>query len=168
MKIRIKERSIKYLKMARSGTTKCLSNKHEKYIADVFGGRVQIASGALWFASSDVDTKKYLIECKATENSYYILKKSILDKIHSEAYKVGKIPLLCIRTKRFGFYADWVCFELDNCSITKFEEIIVEEFDKSIKIDPYKITNYKVVSSNRMYVIMELSDFMAYFEEEMY
>lgn len=82
---------------------KKLSNKHESFIADYFGGKTVIASGALYFAKGDVITDNYLIECKATEKDYYTLKKSVITKIRTEAIKCGRIPLLAIRVQDRDF-----------------------------------------------------------------
>lgn len=82
---------------------KKLSNKHESFIADYFGGKTVIASGALYFAKGDVITDNYLIECKATEKDYYTLKKSVITKIRTEAIKCGRVPLLAIRVQDRDF-----------------------------------------------------------------
>ena len=84
---------------------KKLSNKHETFIAESLGGKTVIASGALYFAKGDVVTDDYLIECKATEKDYYILKGKILSKIENEALKCNRIPLLAIRVKDKDYIA---------------------------------------------------------------
>lgn len=84
---------------------KKLSNKHETFIAESLGGKTVIASGALYFAKGDVITDDYLIECKATEKDYYILKGKILSKIENEALKCNRTPLLAIRVKDKDFIA---------------------------------------------------------------
>lgn len=84
---------------------KKLSNKHETFIAESLGGKTVIASGALYFAKGDVVTDDYLIECKATEKDYYILKGKILNKIENEALKCNRIPLLAIRVKDKDYIA---------------------------------------------------------------
>ncbi len=78
-------------------TPKQLSNKHEKEIAEALDGQVRIASGALWTMKGDVITPKFLVECKATQKKYYILKRVILEKIEKEGLKGGRIPLLAVR-----------------------------------------------------------------------
>lgn len=84
---------------------KKLSNKHETFIAESLDGKTVIASGALYFAKGDVVTDDYLIECKATEKDYYILKGKILSKIENEALKCNRIPLLAIRVKDKDYIA---------------------------------------------------------------
>lgn len=102
---------------------KKLSNKHETFIAESLGGKTVIASGALYFAKGDVVTDDYLIECKATEKDYYILKGKILSKIENEALKCNRIPLLAIRVKdkdyiayrAYDFYNTYNEIDVLNC-----------------------------------------------------
>ena len=68
--------------MAKKGTTRYRSNKQEREVAKIFGGKQVIASGSLWFADSDVRSDKYLIECKTTEKDYYTLTAKVLSLIH--------------------------------------------------------------------------------------
>lgn len=83
--------------MAKKGTTKYKSNLQEKSVAKQFGGKQVIASGALWFAPSDVRSDKCLIECKTTEKPYYSVTSKVWEKIEREALKDGmRIPLLII------------------------------------------------------------------------
>lgn len=84
---------------------KKLSNKHEKDIAEVFNGRVQIASGAIPLVGmkGDVVSPDYLIECKATEKSFYALKRKVVEKIEKEALKCGRIPILAIRVSNTDY-----------------------------------------------------------------
>ena len=102
--------------MAKKGTTKYKSNKQEKKVAKLFSGKTVIASGALWFASSDVKSDKFLIECKTTEKDRFIVKAEIWEKICSEAIKDGfRIPLLVVDIKdKFSY----VVFP-PNCFDTK-------------------------------------------------
>ena len=78
-------------------TVKKRSQKQEKSVAKQFGGKQVIASGALWFADSDVRTDKFLIECKTTEKDYYPLTAKVWEKIEEEAIKDrGRTPLMII------------------------------------------------------------------------
>ena len=54
--------------MARKGTTKYKSNKQEKDVAKILGGKTVMASGSLWQAKGDVRTSKYLVECKTRKD----------------------------------------------------------------------------------------------------
>ena len=83
--------------MAKKGTTKYKSNKQEKEVAKLFGGKQVIASGSLWFADSDVRNDKFLIECKTTEKDYYSLTAKVWEKIEEEAIRDRwRIPLMII------------------------------------------------------------------------
>lgn len=83
--------------MAKKGTTKYKSNLQEKSVAKQFGGKQVIASGALWFAHSDVRSDKFLIECKTTKKSFYTLTAKTWEKIEREAIRDHlRIPLMVI------------------------------------------------------------------------
>lgn len=83
--------------MAKKGTTKYKSNLQEKSVAKQFGGKQVIASGALWFAHSDVRNDKFLIECKTTKRSFYTLTAKTWEKIEREAIRDHlRIPLMVI------------------------------------------------------------------------
>ena len=83
--------------MAKKGTTKYKSNLQEKSVAKQFGGKQVIASGALWFAHSDVRNDKFLIECKTTEKDYYSVTAKVWEKIEQEAIRDHlRIPLMVI------------------------------------------------------------------------
>ena len=81
-------------------TVKKRSQKQEKSVAKQFGGKQVIASGALWFAHSDVRNDKFLIECKTTEKDYYSLTAKVWEKIEQEAIRDHlRIPLMVIDLK---------------------------------------------------------------------
>lgn len=100
---------------------KKLSNKHEKDIAEVFNGRVQIASGAIPLVGmkGDVVSPDYLIECKATEKSFYALKRKVVEKIEKEALKCGRIPILAIRVSNTDYILYRVFDFIDTLSDIK-------------------------------------------------
>lgn len=58
--------------------------------------RQQMASGAMWFAKSDVISDMFQIEAKtkAKPSKSITLKSEWFDKIHQEALMVNKIPAL--------------------------------------------------------------------------
>ena len=86
--------------MAKKGTTRYRSNKQEREVAKIFGGKQVIASGSLWFADSDVRSDKYLIECKTTEKDYYTLTAKVWEKIQEEAIQDHmRTPLMVIDLK---------------------------------------------------------------------
>jgi hypothetical protein len=82
------------------------SRKQEERTAKDFGGRTQIASGAIDGMKADVKTgvrsigfndNDFLIENKYTDNASYSLKKSIWEKIENESLRDNlRIPLMQI------------------------------------------------------------------------
>lgn len=83
------------------------SAKQEARTAKEFGGKTQVASGALWGSKGDVRTggertssfneTDFLIENKFTDKPYYILKKETWDKINGEAIEDNfRTPLMQI------------------------------------------------------------------------
>ena len=86
--------------MAKKGTTKYKSNLQEKSVAKQFGGKQVIASGALWFAHSDVRNDKFLIECKTTQEDSYSVTSKVWEKVQEEAIRDHmRIPLLVVDLK---------------------------------------------------------------------
>jgi hypothetical protein len=60
-------------------------SRQERETAELIGGRVQKASGAMLSAKGDVRLKGVLRgEMKSTEKKSFILKRAVLDKIRSE------------------------------------------------------------------------------------
>ena len=72
--------------------TRYFSNKQEKAVAKVVGGRQTPNSGATPFNPGDITTKKFLFECKTkiSPSSSISIKKEWLQKINQEAIFVGK------------------------------------------------------------------------------
>lgn len=56
----------------------------------------QIASGATWSNKGDISSEECLIEHKYTKARSFSLNSSTVEKIFSEAVKVGKIPKMII------------------------------------------------------------------------
>lgn len=109
-------------------TPKQLSKEHEGFIAEALNGKVVIASGALYFAKGDVITTDYLVECKATQKSYYVLKRVIIEKIEKEALKCNRLPLLAIRI----LDNDFILFRLLDFKDVDLESVI--ELQESYKL----------------------------------
>lgn len=81
-------------------TKKKRSQKQEKSVAKQFGGKQVIASGALWFAHSDVRNDQFLIECKTTIKDSYSVTSKVWEKIEEEATKDRmRTPLLVVDLK---------------------------------------------------------------------
>lgn len=95
---------------------KRVSNLQEKRITKSFNdikinARKQIASGAKWYAKSDVITEKFQLEAKTkvSPSKSFSIKKEWLDKISDEALQNKRIPILVIN---FGEGHDY--FVLDS------------------------------------------------------
>lgn len=93
----------------RTGTTKHKSTIQEKKVAKEFNGKVTPGSGALSI-KGDVSTDKFLIECKTTAKTQYILKLDTLRTITKQADAVRKIPLVLVDLddEAKGFNRSWV------------------------------------------------------------
>ena len=70
---------------------------HEKEVSEGLGGSAHIGSGRIPGKKSDGSTEDYQIECKQTAKESLSLKLSWLQKISSEAYLRGRVPILSIR-----------------------------------------------------------------------
>lgn len=68
---------------------------HEKRDSKNFSGKMTPGSGSKSI-KGDVQTDDLLIECKCTEKSQYILKKEVLQKLKSQAFNIGKTPILSL------------------------------------------------------------------------
>lgn len=71
------------------------SQRHERRLEKVTGGRRTAASGAFWSRKGDVRTEDLLIEHKYTSNKKsFSLKSADLKKISNEAIMDGRTPVL--------------------------------------------------------------------------
>ena len=72
--------------------TRFYSNKQEKKVAKVLGGKQVSNSGATPFHTGDVRTDKWLIECKTctTEKASFSIKRDWLVKNKEESFAMGK------------------------------------------------------------------------------
>ena len=72
--------------------TRYFSDKQEKHIAKVSGGKVQKNSGGTKFGGGDVHTNKFLIEAKTPtkEQTSFTIKKEWIIKMREQAYEQGK------------------------------------------------------------------------------
>ena len=73
-------------------TTRDYSDKQEKHIAKVTGGKVQSNSGGTKFGGGDVHTNKFFIEAKtpAIERKSFTIMKDWLEKMKEQAFEQGK------------------------------------------------------------------------------
>lgn len=72
--------------------TRDYSDKQEKHIAKVTGGKVQSNSGGTKFGGGDVHTDKFFIEAKTPTKSQtsFTIKKDWITKMREQAYEQGK------------------------------------------------------------------------------
>lgn len=73
-----------------------MSQRHEKRLANVVGGKATAASGAFWSRKGDVRSDDLLIEHKWTGKSSFTLTAKVLEKIVTEAILDGRTPVLGI------------------------------------------------------------------------
>lgn len=73
-------------------STRYFSDKQEKHIAKVTGGKVQSNSGGTKFGGGDVHTNKFFIEAKTPtkEQTSFTIKKEWITKMREQAYEQGK------------------------------------------------------------------------------
>lgn len=87
---------------SRAKTTTALAQRHENYIAKMYGGRRSPSSGASWSDRGDVrltikDDFEFTSECKATEAKSYSLKLDTWKKIVEEAQEQNRRPCMFVR-----------------------------------------------------------------------
>lgn len=73
-------------------TTRDYSDRQERHIAKVTGGKVQSNSGGTKFGGGDVHTGKFFIEAKTPtkERTSFTIKKDWITKMREQAYEQGK------------------------------------------------------------------------------
>ena len=73
-------------------TTRDYSDKQEKHIAKVTGGKVQSNSGGTKFGGGDVHTDKFFIEAKTpmSDKKSFSIKEDWLYKMREQAFEQGK------------------------------------------------------------------------------
>lgn len=122
------------------------SAKQEKRTSKEFGGRIQVASGALWGAKGDVRTEEYLIENKFTDKDYYILKVATWNKIKREAIRDSlRKPLMQI-------------------DVSSEHYVVLDEYDyyEDFHIEPHFVklntTQYRLSNTQSIPVCIEFKD----------
>lgn len=72
--------------------TRDASDKQEKRVASLLGGRVQAGSGATSHCKGDVILDDWLVECKTkmTKSKSHSIQKAWLEKMREQAYQMGK------------------------------------------------------------------------------
>lgn len=82
---------------ANKGSTRYVSNKHEKRTSKNIGAKMQVSSGSSAFLKGDLFTDSCLVECKTcmTEKKSFSIKKEWLEKIEEQAIEMRKqYPIL--------------------------------------------------------------------------
>lgn len=83
-------------------TSKQLSVKQERRIAQDLGGRTTPASGARWGARRDVRSDAWLVEAKTTGQPRYRVEDRDLDFLKKQAYRIGKTPAYVVEFQGHG------------------------------------------------------------------
>jgi len=86
--------------MARRGSTKYLSVKHEDRIARLYGGKRSASSGGAETDQGDVRAPDYLIECKMTGGPGVVKRSKLvsdMEKVTEEALSEGRTPMVALR-----------------------------------------------------------------------
>lgn len=86
---------------SRAKTKTAMAQRHEGYIARMYGGRRSPSSGASWSDRGDVRLSikdcEFTAECKTTETKSYSLKRDTWNKIVEEAQEQNRRPCMFIR-----------------------------------------------------------------------
>ena len=79
------------------------SQRHEKRLEKVLGGKRTAASGAFWSRKGDVRSDEWLVEHKFTGNKSFSLKAAELEKVTKEAIMDGRRPLFGVSLNRKNY-----------------------------------------------------------------
>lgn len=101
-------------------TTRYFSDKQEKHIAKVTGGKVQSNSGGTKFGGGDVHTKHFLIEAKTPtkEQTSFTIKKEWMDKMRMQAFEQGKQQ--SVLAFKFSSWEDKNYYVLDEAQFLEY------------------------------------------------
>lgn len=110
-------------------TTRDYSDRQEKYIAKITGGKVQSNSGGTKFGGGDVHTKHFLIEAKTPtrEQTSFTIKKEWMDKMRMQAFEQGKQQ--SVLAFKFSPWEDKNYYVLDEAQFLLFLEYMEENYD---------------------------------------
>jgi hypothetical protein len=98
-----------------------MSEKHEEFIAEAFGGRKSRGSGSQWRDPADgrMDRRGDIIcfawDCKSTRHASITIKRVDLDKVTEQAH--GDRPMLPLRfydDDRLRGFEDWALVKVDD------------------------------------------------------
>lgn len=113
--------------------TRFYSNRQEKHIAKVTGGKQTANSGATAFSKGDVRTDDFLIEAKTVtkEQSSFSIKKEWLEKNEEERFAMGKD----YSALAFNFGDDVNYYVISEKLFVKLINYIKEENNEGVKVD---------------------------------
>ena len=147
------------------------SKRQEDRTAKDFGGKTQIASGALWGSKGDARTDEFLIENKFTDKEYYTLKYAIWDKIKVEALKDSlRVPMLQldIQDKQYVIMEIWDLLSYMQGDYTKLPIITFSTEKASLKLkkeelcigmDEYATITFRKKEKDVILGVMRKDDF---------
>lgn len=109
--------------------TRDYSDRQEKHIAKVTGGKVQSNSGGTKFGGGDVHTKHFLIEAKTPtkEQTSFTIKKEWLRKMRQQAFEQGKSE--SVLAFRFSPDDQQDYYVLNQCQFLLFLKYMEENYD---------------------------------------
>lgn len=70
-------------------TKKKKSDKQEKTLAQLVGGKTQAGSGNQWHSKGDVIDKEFLHECKYTQKKSFSVSIKLWEEIDQKAFEMG-------------------------------------------------------------------------------
>lgn len=134
------------------------SSQYEKDWARQMGGRMQPASGALWFAKSDVIVGRWLAEIKETDADLFRVPHKLWKLTWDRAVQASYLAAMGIRVRHMEFCVldanDWramgltVGGSLGKKQTIRFEEALLDAMqDNALHCDLYKLgmRDYPVV-----------------------
>lgn len=77
-------------------TPRKFSQRREKSIGKRMGAKTTPNSGAPWHSKGDLKNDTQLIEVKSTDKNQMTVHKEWLEKIRTEAIKIGREPIIVI------------------------------------------------------------------------
>ena len=109
--------------------TREFSDRQEKHIAKVTGGKVQSNSGGTKFGGGDVHTKHFLIEAKTPtkEQTSFTIKKEWMNKMKMQAFEQGKSE--SVLAFKFSPLEDKNYYVLDEAQFLLFLKYMEENYD---------------------------------------
>lgn len=155
------------------------SQKQEKKTADLFGGKVQIASGALDGMKGDVRTgactpsfneNDFLIENKFTDADNYKLQVSIWKKIAKEALRdnlrtpmlqvdIQDVSLVILTKEVMDMYVSWKPTHTQYIDKAKSTTLKKSQILQEISEDPYYYRTVEFGAENLILGIVQMDDF---------